>query len=85
MGAILAKLWNDPAYFQKTLVFVFASVAVILPVLPLGEMGAVGYWLGKAAIPVAIALAARNTVPSGLTPDEADAFRRFLAERRGES
>ena len=77
MGSILSKLWNDPDYFRKTLTFMIATVAGIIPTLPLGELGAFGYWFGKFAIPLSIALGA-TAKGSGLTPGEAAKLRALL-------
>lgn len=77
MGAILGKLWNDPDYFTKSLTVVLGFVAVLLPVLPLGDLGAAGYWIGKLALPVVIALGASGK-SSGLTPDEAAKLRALI-------
>jgi hypothetical protein len=77
MGAILRKLWNDPDYFRKSMSFVVAMAAVILPILPLGELGPTGYWLGKLALPIAIAIGATSK-GSGLSADEASKLRALI-------
>ena len=77
MGSTLKRLWNDPDYFNKSVVFFVALVAVIIPTLPLGEMGVVGYWLGKLALPVAVAIGATSK-GSGLTADEAAKLRALI-------
>ena len=77
MGAILRRLWNDPDYFYKSAVFLLATIAVVLPILPLGELGSVGYWLGKVALPIAIAIGATSR-GSGLTADEASKLRALI-------
>lgn len=77
MGKILDKLWNDPDYFKKTMSFAIALAAVILPVLPLGELGEVGYWLGKFALPIAVAIGATGR-GSGLTEEEAAKLRALI-------
>lgn len=77
MGKILSKLWNDPDYFKKTLAFAIAFVGAVLPVLPLGDLGEVGYWLGKFALPIAVAIGATGR-GSGLTEEEAAKLRALL-------
>lgn len=77
MGPLLHKLWNDPDYLVKALTMLIGFVAVLLPLLPLGEFGAFGYWLGKLALPVVIALGA-TARGSGLTHDEAAKLRALL-------
>ena len=77
MGSIIRKLWKDPQYFRKSLTFIIASAATLLPVLPLGEFGDVGYWLSKVALPLAVALGA-TTRGSGLTESEAAKLRALI-------
>lgn len=77
MGSIISRLWNDPDYFSKSAAFAIALLASLLPVLPLGELGPVGYWLGKLALPIAVAVGA-TARGSGLTPDEAAKLRALI-------
>ena len=77
MGTILGKLWTDPDYFRKAMTVVLGTAAVVLPVLPLGEWGAVGYWLGKLGLPLVIAYGA-TAKGSGITAAEADQLRALL-------
>lgn len=77
MGTILSKLWNDPDYFRKSVAFFIAFLGTLLPVLPLGEFGEVGYWLGKVALPIAVAIGATSK-GSGLTADEAAKLRALI-------
>ena len=51
MITFLKRLWTDEAYFRSALVLVFG---VVVPNLPLGEFGSVGYWIGKLAVPAAL-------------------------------
>lgn len=78
MRTILRNLWTEPAYFQKSLAVFIAGVAAFLPTLPLEEWGAVGYWLGKVALPLAVLVAARGREHSGLTADEAAKLRALI-------
>ena len=78
MGKILAQLWNDPDYFRKVVTLLIGGAAVILPVLPLGELGSFGYWTSKLLLPIAITLGATGR-SSGLTVDEATRLRALLA------
>jgi len=77
MGTILKRLWGDPDYFSKSAAFAIAMLATIVPTLPLGDLGVVGYWLGKLALPLAIAIGATSK-GSGLTPAEAAKLRALI-------
>ena len=62
MGDILRRLWTDPAYFRAAIVLFFG---VVVPNLPLGEFGAIGYWIGRLAVPVALLVkAGEKNAPS---------------------
>ena len=78
MGAILKKLWTDPDYFNKTLAFLIGVFFTVLPTLPLGELGQVGYWLGKIGLPFAIAWGATSHNRSGISAEEAAKLRALI-------
>jgi hypothetical protein len=78
MREIVRNLWCNPQYFQKSIVAACILAAVVLPQLPLGEMGPVGYWIGKALLPLAVVVAARSRQGSGLTTDEAAKLRALI-------
>lgn len=60
MRVIVSKLWNDPAYFRAAVALV---LGVLIPNLPLGELGPVGYWIGKFALPLALLVRADQGSP----------------------
>lgn len=51
MLTLLKKLWTDEAYFRATL---YVILGVVIPSLPLGEFGSIGYWLGRLAPGIAL-------------------------------
>jgi hypothetical protein len=79
MGSILSKLWSDPDYFKKSLTVVLGTIAVLLPLLPLGDLGAFGFWLGKLGLPLVIAYGA-TARGSGLTADQAAKLRALIPD-----
>ena len=77
MKHFFSNLWNEPDYFRKVVVFLVAFIPILLSTLPLGELGELGYWLEKVALPTAIALGA-TAKGSGISKEEAMKLRALI-------
>lgn len=79
MDPIFKRLWTDPNYFIKCMVAVVGVIGTVIPQLPLGDLGVVGYWIGKfTPVIVSIMAATSMRAGSGLNLDEASKLRALI-------
>lgn len=77
MDAILKRLWNDPDFFIKSLVFGLGTLIAVLQVVPNEALGGIGYWARLFGTPILLAIGATGR-GSGLSAEEAAKLRALL-------
>lgn len=77
MGALFTKLWCDPDYFIKTIVFTIGLAISLLQLVP-GDAGTIGWYARLLGTPLLIAIGATSTYSSGITREEAAKLRALI-------